>query len=110
MGRTNQPSHFNNECASYFMPGSSPAQNVGVVAFPDAIARLAGGSIAVTLLVFVGPAMGAWVAVVAAVGALVAVLIHAWYDRHPSEIPIPTEPQRRTPQINFSSTEVAGNI
>jgi hypothetical protein len=93
-----------------FVPSSSSAEDAGVVAFPDAIARLAVGSIAVTLLVFVGPALGAWVAVATAVGALVAVVIHAWYDRHPSEIPIPTEPQRRTPQINFSSTEVAGNI
>jgi hypothetical protein len=41
---------------------------------------------------------------------LVAILIHAWYERHPSDIPIPTEPQRRSPQINFSSTDVAGNI
>ena len=92
------------------MPGSSPAQNVGVVAFPDAIARLAVGSIVVTLLVLVGPVLGAWLAVMTAVGTLVAILIHAWYDRHPSDIPIPTEPQRRSPQINFSSTEVAGNI
>src|SRR6185295_19522978 len=43
-------------------------------------------------------------------GAVFAILIHAWYARHPSDVPIPTEPQRRFPQINFSSTEVAGNI
>ena len=67
----------------------SPAQQAGAVAFPDAVARLALGSIVV---------------------ALVAILIHAWYERHPSDIPIPTEPQRRSPQINFSSTDVAGNI
>jgi hypothetical protein len=60
--------------------------------------------------VIVGPVLGAWVAVVTAVGTLFAILIHAWYDRHPSDIPIPTEPPRRSPQINFSSTEVAGNI
>ncbi|HEV8347365.1 MAG TPA: hypothetical protein VGQ16_12370 [Vicinamibacterales bacterium] len=93
-----------------FVSWSSPAADVGAVAFPDAIARLAVGSIVVTLLVIVGPVLGAWVAVVTAVGALFAILIHAWYDRHPSDIPIPTEPQRRSPQINFSSTEVAGNI
>src|SRR5207245_1766038 len=45
-----------------------------------------------------------------AVGALFAIMIHAWYDRHPSDIPTPAEPQRPSPQINFSSTEVAGNI
>jgi hypothetical protein len=93
-----------------FMPRSSPAEEVGAVAFPDAIARIAVGSIGVTLLVLVGPALGAWVAVITAVGVLFAILMHAWYDRHPSNIPIPTEPQRRWPQINFSSTEVAGNI
>ena len=54
--------------------------------------------------------LGAWAAAVTAAGAMFAILIHAWYARHPSEVPIPTEPQRRSPQINFSSTEVAGNI
>jgi hypothetical protein len=93
-----------------FVPWSSPAENVGVVAFPDAIARLAVGSIVVALLAVVGPVLGASVAVIMAVGTLFAILIHAWYDRHPSDIPTPTEPQRRSPQINFSSTEVAGNI
>ncbi|HWF83270.1 MAG TPA: hypothetical protein VG222_00390 [Vicinamibacterales bacterium] len=54
--------------------------------------------------------LGAWVAFVAAAGALLAIVIHAWYRRHPSDLPTPTEPQRRSPQINFSSTEVAGNV
>jgi hypothetical protein len=93
-----------------FVPWSSLAEDAGAVAFPVAIARLAVGLIAVTLLVIVGPVLGAWVAVITAVGTLFAILIHAWYDRHPSDIPIPTEPQRRSPQINFSSTEVEGNI
>jgi hypothetical protein len=74
------------------------------------IARLAVGSILVALLAVVGPMLGASVAVIMAVGTLFAILIHAWYDRHPSDVPIPTEAQRRSPQINFSSTEVAGNI
>ena len=89
---------------------SSPAGDTGAVAFPDAIARLAASSIVITLLVIVGPVLGAWVGVIAAVGTLFAILIHAWYDRHPSDIPAPIEPQRRPLQINFSSTEVAGNI
>ena len=93
-----------------FVPWSSPAADVGAIAFPDAIARLAVGSIVVALLAIVGPVLGAWVAVVTAAGVLFAILIHAWYDRHPSDIPAPAEPQRRSPQINFSSTEVAGNI
>jgi hypothetical protein len=89
-----------------FASWASPAADAGAVAFPDAIARLAVGSIVVALLAVVGPVLGAWVAV----GALFAIMIHAWYDRHPSDIPTPAEPQRRSPQINFSSTEVAGNI
>jgi hypothetical protein len=93
-----------------FASWASPAADAGRVAFPDAIARLAVGSIVVALLAIVGPVLGAWVAVVTAAGALFAILIHAWYDRHPSDIPTPAEPQRRSPQINFSSTEVAGNI
>jgi hypothetical protein len=89
-----------------FASWASPAADAGAVAFPDAIARLAVGSIVVALLAVVGPVLGACVAV----GALFAIMIHAWYDRHPSDIPTPAEPQRRSPQINFSSTEVAGNI
>jgi hypothetical protein len=41
--------------------GPSPAQQAGAVAFPDAVARLAGGSIVVALLVIVGPRLGVWV-------------------------------------------------
>jgi hypothetical protein len=93
-----------------FASWSSPAENAGAIAFPDAVARLAVGSILVALLVIVGPVFGVWVAVMTAVGTLFAILIHAWYDRHPSDLPAPDEPQRRTPQINFSSTEVAGNM
>jgi hypothetical protein len=57
------------------------------------------------------PALGTWVAVVAGLGAVVAILIHAWYERHPSHIPSPSDPpSSRSPQINFSSTQVGGNI
>ena len=93
-----------------FASWASPAEDAGAVAFPDAIARLAVGSIVVALSAVVGPVLGAWIAAVTACGALVAIAIHAWYNRHPSAIPAPTEPQRRSPQINFSSTEVAGNV
>jgi hypothetical protein len=74
------------------------------------MARLAVGSIVVTVLALAGPVPGAWVAVVTAVGALFAIVIHAWYQRHPYDSPSPTEPKRRIPQINFSSTEVDGNM
>jgi hypothetical protein len=57
----------------------------------------------------VGPVLGVWVAVVAAAAALFAIVFHAWYQRHPSDVPDPTERQWRPPQINFSSTDVAGN-
>jgi hypothetical protein len=93
-----------------FASRSSPARDAGTVAFPDAVARLAVGSILLALLVLVGPLLGLWVAAITAVGAVFAILMHAWYVRHPSDIPAPAEPQRRTPQINFSSTDVAGNI
>ena len=93
-----------------FMSSASPVGDNGPVTSPGVIARLAVGSIVVGLLAVVGPVLGAWVAVVTAAGALIAIVMHAWYDRHPSELPTPAEPQWRSPQINFSSTEVAGNI
>jgi hypothetical protein len=87
-----------------------PPQQAGTVAFPDAVARLAAASILLALLALVGPALAVWMAVVLVSGILVAMVIHVWYKRHPSNLPTPTEPQRRSPQINFSSTEVAGNV
>jgi hypothetical protein len=89
---------------------ASPALDTGAIAFPDAVARLATASIVVALIVIVGPALGAVSALVAAAGALFAIVLHAWYVRHPSDLPAPAEPPKQTPQINFSSTEVAGNI
>jgi hypothetical protein len=86
-----------------------PAGDAGTATFPGAVARLAIGSIAVMLLAIAARALGVWALVVAAVLALFATLLHTWYDRHPSDIPNP-EPQQRRPQINFSSTDVAGNI
>jgi len=93
-----------------FASPAAPAGDAGAVAFPDAIARLVVGSMVFILLAAFGPVLGVWIAAVAAAGALFAIAIHAWYERHPSEMPIPTEPQRYSPQINFSSTEIAGNV
>jgi hypothetical protein len=73
-----------------------------------AAGRVAAGSALVTLLTVV--TLGAWTAFVVAAGTLVAFLIHAWYERHPSEVAIPADAPWRSPQINFSSTDVAGNI
>jgi hypothetical protein len=70
--------------------------------------RVTSGAIAVTLLAI--PVLGGWIVGVAGAAALVAVLIHWWYDRHPSIVAAPGEGPWRSPQINFSSTEVAGNV
>ncbi len=45
---------------------------------------LAAGSVVVTLLTVV--TLGPWTALVAAGATLVALLLHGWYERHPSEI------------------------
>jgi hypothetical protein len=66
------------------------------------------GSIVIMLVA--APVLGAWVALVAGAGALVAILIHRWYQRHPSQIPSPSVSPWSSPQINFSSTHVGGNI
>jgi hypothetical protein len=66
------------------------------------------GSVVFTLLAVV--TLGAWVAFVAVAATLVAFLIHAWYRRHPSAMVMPPAPSWRSPQINFSSTDVANNI
>jgi hypothetical protein len=92
-----------------FASWTAPTRHAGVVAFPDAVARLAIGSTFLTLIAVISPVVGALVAIVTATAALFAVLIHAWYQRHPSDLPTPNERRWRSPQINFSSTEVAGN-
>jgi hypothetical protein len=79
-------------------------------AFPDATTGVAVTLIVLTLLGLVGPAIGGGVTIIAAASTLVAVLIHRWYARHPSLIPTPPTPAVWSPQINFSSTEVAGNV
>ena len=72
-----------------------------------ATARLTAGSAVVALLVVV--TFGAWTALIVAAGTLVAFLLHAWHQRHPSEIAVLPERRWRSPQINFSSTDVGGN-
>jgi len=76
---------------------------------PDAAVRRVPVGVAVVSL-FTVATLGVWVALVFAAAALVAFLIHAWYARHPSELPSPADPPWRSPQINFSSTEVGGNV
>ena len=93
-----------------FASWHSATGNGGAVAFPDAVARLAVASIVLTLVAVAGPSVGLWVGVAIATATLVAIVIHRWYQRHPSDLPSPPEPQKASPQINFSSTEVGGNI
>jgi hypothetical protein len=88
-----------------------PGPEAGRAAFPDVIARLNVGAILIVLGAIVGPALLGWLALAAVGGAVVAVAIHTWYGRHPSFIPEPDESREaRGPQINFSSTGVAGNV
>jgi hypothetical protein len=90
----------------------APAGNGGTVMVRDLVQRLAVGFAAVTLVAVVGPTLGAPVSLATAIAASIcAVMIHAWYARHPSVLPDPdpSERQWRPPQINFSSTDVAGN-
>jgi hypothetical protein len=70
--------------------------------------RLAVGSAGVAVLMLV--TVGAWTSlIIVAAGMLVAFLIHAWHARHPSELALLPERRWRSPQINFSSTDVGGN-
>jgi hypothetical protein len=84
-------------------------ENDTAVAYRGVAGRLAAGATVFALLALTKAMLGVSVAVLAAAGALVAILIHAWYERHPSDIPTPIERTWRTPQINFSSTDVGGN-
>jgi len=95
-----------------FGSGVLRAGDSGAVAFPDAAARLAVGSSVLAFLAIAGPIVGAWVsALCVAAAALFAIMIHRWYQQHPCELPAPPEGLRKaSPEINFSSTEVAGNI
>jgi hypothetical protein len=72
--------------------------------------RMVDGAAVLALLAICRAMLGVSYAIVAAAGALFAVVIHAWYERHPSDLPAPPDRPWRTPQINFSSTEVAGNV
>ncbi len=67
-------------------------------------------SITLAFLALTRAMLGGSGAIVTAAGSLMAILIHAWYERHPTATPAPSDQAWRPPQINFSSTEVAGNI
>lgn len=97
--------------AAPFASGLARADEGGVFAFPDTVARLAVGSIVVALFALAGPHVGASLSILCAAAALFAIVIHRWYQHHPSELPAPPESkQAGSPRINFSSTPVAGNV
>jgi len=48
--------------------------------------------------------------IVLAAAVLCAIVIHLWYERHPSDTAAPRDRSWRSPQINFSNMEVPGNI
>jgi hypothetical protein len=70
--------------------------------------RVAAGWTLVTVLSVV--TLGVWTVFVATAATLVAFVLHAWYERHPSEMAMPHDAPWRSPQINFSSTDIAGNV
>jgi len=92
-----------------FTPEPVTVRHAGVTTLGDAIHRLAAVFALVALAAIVGPVLGAWAAVVIAAAVMFALGIHAWYERHPSDAPDPIDEPWRTPQINFSSTDVAAN-
>src|SRR4030095_6521684 len=97
-------------CPASMPPRDASAGEAGAIAFPDAVARFSVCTIVLTLLALAGPRIGMTAAVVFGAAAVVAIVIHGCYKRHPSDLPTPSTPVKGSPQINFSSTEVAGNI
>src|SRR5215831_10703176 len=89
---------------------SAAAPENPAAALSRAAGRMVDGAVVLTLVAVCRAMLGVSYAIVAAAGALFAVVIHAWYERHPSDLPAPPDRPWRTPQINFSSTDVAGNI
>jgi hypothetical protein len=86
------------------------ARNDGPIPSGHGAGPLAAASVLLVLLALTTALLGLAVAALTAAAAVLAMLIHAWYERHPSEMPAPVDRTWRSPQINFSSTEVAGNI
>jgi hypothetical protein len=97
--------------AAPFAFGVSRSRDGGTMALPDVMTRLAVGSVVLAFLTIAGSILGAWIFALCATAALFAIVIHRWYEQHPSELPASAEPSPNgSPRINFSSTEVAGNI
>ncbi|HJZ70381.1 MAG TPA: hypothetical protein VKE51_01510 [Vicinamibacterales bacterium] len=93
-----------------FAAWAAPTGNETAVSSVRVLGHLAVGSLVFAFMTLTRAMLGISVAVLAVAGVLIAILIHAWYERHPSDTPAPAEPAWRSPQINFSSTEVNGNM
>ena len=74
------------------------------------VQHFAAGIAALTVLAFAGALFEVSAVIVILAGVLCAIAIHAWYERHPSQNVPPSGQPWRTPQINFSSMDVAGNV
>ena len=75
-----------------------------------AVRQFAGGVTALALLFCAGALFDVSAAILMAAGAVCAVAIHHWYERHPLSTAAPSDMPWRPPQINFSSMDVAGNV
>jgi hypothetical protein len=97
--------------AAPFASWADPTRDEAPFASAGAVARLAVGSAVFALLALTKAMLGISVAVaLIGAGALLAILIHAWYESHPTNTSTPVHRSWRSPQINFSATEVSGNI
>ncbi|MGE3176793.1 MAG: hypothetical protein AB7O32_04955 [Vicinamibacterales bacterium] len=68
------------------------------------------GATAVCVLAAISPPLAGLTAALGITGTFCAILIHGWNEHHPQQLPAPRQWLWRTPQINISSTDVAGNI
>jgi hypothetical protein len=96
--------------AAPFASWAAPAPDRPGVASARAAGYLAVGATTLVLLALTRAMLGISGAVVTAAGVLCALLIHAWYERHPTDVLAARDQVWRSPQINFSSMDVAGNI
>jgi hypothetical protein len=85
------------------VPGRAP------IAFPDLLARIAVTVILLTLATVGGSALSIWTLVAGIGGTVFAVVLHGWYNRHPSSVAVPESAGFRHPEINMSSIPVGGN-
>ena len=77
-------------------------------AFPDIADRIAFSLIGVTVISSILLVAGRWTVAPAIGSALVAMGLHAWWRRHPSQLALPEHGRR--PEINLSAIPVGGDI